>query len=287
MGMPVKNFIEKIREKYSTGNATEHSYRSALEALLQSSAPDVVALNEPKRVHCGAPDFIITRKDIPVGHCEAKDLHIGLAKMDEANEAQKIRYLKALPNLIYTNGLDFEFYKSGALVRNIRVGALVAGKIAVFPDQFETLQNQLAAFAAETPQSITSAKKLAEMMAGKAVLIKDIMGRAIKADANLQTELTGQYSAFKAHLIHDISIDEFADIYAETISYGMFAARLHDATPDTFSRAEALELLPKSNPFLRSLFGYIAGVDLDERIKWVIDELADVFRACDVIVFAV
>lgn len=281
--MFVQDYLTKVRAKYATGDATEHSYRSALEALFESSAPDIAALNEPKRVACGAPDFIITRKKIPVGHCEAKDLHVNLTKLEGANKAQKTRYLTALPNLVYTNGLDFEFYKSGELVRSISIGVLAGGKIDALPDHFETLENQLAAFAAEKPQSITSAKKLAEMMAGKAVLIKDIMGNALTHDIDKQliTELTGQYAAFKSHLIHDISVDEFADIYAETIAYGMFAARLHDTTLDTFSRQEALELLPKSNPFLRSLFGYIAGVDLDERIAWVIDELADVFQACD------
>ena len=75
----------------------------------------------------------------------------------------------------------------------------------------------------------------------------------------------------------------FADIYAETIAYGMFAARLHDKTRGTpFSRQKALELLPKSNPFLRALFTYIAGYDLDNRIAWIIDDLADVFQACNV-----
>jgi hypothetical protein len=274
-------YLEKVRRKFATGEATEHSYRSALEELFESIAPGIAALNEPKRVACGAPDFIVTRKAIPIGHCEAKDLHIDLGSMKDANLNQKKRYLKALPNLIYTNGLDFEFYRNGEIVRRISIAILADGKIEAIPAEFETLTNQLSAFAAEKPQTITSAKKLAEMMAGKAVLIKDIMGNALKADAMFNTELVGQYQAFKAHLIHDIDPDEFADIYAETIAYGLFAARLHDTSLDTFSRMEALELLPKSNPFLRSLFGYIAGVDLDDRIRWVIDELADVFQACD------
>ena len=87
--MSVNDFIAKVRAKYATGDATEHSYRSALEALLESSAPGIVALNEPKRVACGAPDFIVTRKNVPVGHCEAKDLPINLSAMDETNKAQK------------------------------------------------------------------------------------------------------------------------------------------------------------------------------------------------------
>ena len=94
--------------------------------------------------------------------------------------------------------------------------------------------------------------------------------------------LLGQYNTFREHLIHDISIGEFADVYAETIAYGMFAARLHDQTLSDFSRQEALELLPKSNPFLRSLFGYVAGHDLDDRIAWIINDLAKLFQATNV-----
>ncbi len=74
-----------------------------------------------------------------------------------------------------------------------------------------------------------------------------------------ETELASQYKAFREHLIHDITTEDFADLYAETIAYGMFAGRLHDEALETFSRQKALDLLPKSNPFLRSLFSYIAG----------------------------
>ena len=70
-------------------------------------------------------------------------------------------------------------------------------------------------------------------------------------------------------------------IYAETITYGMFAARLHDDTLDTFSRQEALEKLPKSNPFLRGLFQFIAGYDIPDRLRYVVDDLAEVLRASD------
>jgi hypothetical protein len=94
------------------------------------------------------------------------------------------------------------------------------------------------------------------------VLIKDVLSNALAADKELRTDLAEQLRAFREHLIHDITFEAFADIYAETIAYGMFAARLHDTTLETFDRQEALDLLPKSNPFLRSLFGYIAGPDL-------------------------
>ena len=277
----ISDFISRVQAVYKTGAATEHSYRSALETLFNALTDSVTALNEPKRVACGAPDFIIQRGEIIVGHAEAKDIGIGLRGMKDANKGQQDRYRAALPNLIYTNCLDWDFYRNGELIASVTIGDLLMG-IQPKPAQYEALENLLRDFIAQRPQTITSPRVLAEKMAGKAILIKDILGNALRADKDLQTELTGQFSAFKEHLIHDITPEDFSDIYAETIAYGMFAARLHDTSLDTFSRQEALELLPKSNPFLRSLFGYIAGPELDDRVKWVIDDLAAVFQAANV-----
>ena len=275
----VSDFIAKVQAVHKTGAATEHSYRSAFEALFASLG--VTALNEPKRVKCGAPDFIVSQGEIVIGHVEAKDLHIGIRGMKDNNKAQQDRYRAALPNLIYTNGLDWDFYRDGTLTASVTIADFVMGVIPK-TDQYEALENLLRDFIAQKPQTITSPRDLAERMAGKANLIKDVLRKTLADDEALQGELMVQYQAFKENLIHDITPEDFSDIYAETIAYGMFAARLHDTTLDTFSRQEALELLPKSNPFLRSLFSYVAGYDLDDRIVWIIDDLARVFQACDV-----
>lgn len=252
---PVSDFITKVQAVYKTGKATEHSYRSAYEALFTSLG--VNALNEPKRVKCGAPDFIISQGDIVVGHLEAKDLPIGIRGMRDANKAQQERYRAALANLIYSNGLDWDFYRDGERIASVTIADYVMG-VTPRPDQYETLENLLRNFIAQKPQTITDPKDLAKRMAGKANLIKDVFRNTLADDPDFQSTLSVQYRAFQENLIHDITADDFADIYAETIAYGMFAARLHDTTPDTFSRQEALELLPRSNPFLRSLFTYTA-----------------------------
>ena len=279
----VEEFIARVQRVHATGQATEHSYRSALESLFSGIAEGVTALNEPSRVECGAPDLVVFWQGIEIGHCEAKDLGVDLTRLKDANLAQKQRYLKGLPNLIYTNGLDFEFYREGELIRQISIAQRAGQTITPQPEFYPDLLSQLAAFVEARPSTIGTAKRLAELMAGKAVLIKDIMGRALVKDLERKqlTDIVGQYEGFKAHLIHDTTPADFADIYAETIAYGLFAARLHDDSPNSFSRAEALDLLPKSNPFLRSLFGYIAGTQLDDRIKWIIDDLCAVFRAAD------
>ncbi|MEM6890933.1 MAG: type ISP restriction/modification enzyme [Pseudomonadota bacterium] len=277
----ISDFVSKVQSVYKTGAATEHSYRSALEALLSGLEDDVTAINEPKRVACGAPDFIVQKDDVAIGHVEAKDIGIGLRGMKDANKAQQERYRKALPNLIYTNCLDWDFYRDGELVASLTIADLIMG-IQPNAERYDTLENLLKDFIAQRPQTITSPRDLAERMAGKAQLIKDVLRNTLKDKESPKTELVDQYEAFKENLIHDITPEDFADIYAETIAYGMFAARLHDTTLDTFSRQEVLELLPKSNPFLRSLFTFVAGYDLDDRIAWIIDDLARVFQACDV-----
>lgn len=275
----IGNFVSAIQETYATGQATENSYRSTIESLF--SRLGVKALNEPQRVDCGAPDFIILRGDIAIGHVEAKDLDVGIRSMKGSNKSQQERYKAALPNLIYTNALDWDFYRDGDLRASVTIADFFGGIIPK-PEQYETLRNLLGDFVSKTPQTITSPRDLAERMAGKAKLVKHVLHKALTDKEAAETELADQYTAFKENLIHDITHEGFADVYAETIAYGMFAARLHDPTPDSFSRQEALELLPKSNPFLRSLFTYIAGQELDERIVWIIDDLASVFQACDV-----
>jgi hypothetical protein len=284
--MDITGYLNEIRALAASGQATEHSYRPALERLFKSIDDDLTVINEPKRLtDVGAPDFVFNRNGVSVGWCEAKDLtkEITKFKVGDYSKEQKARYAKGLPNLIYTNGTDFEFIVKGEVTGFVQIADLIP-TLPARPDQFERLEMLLKDFASQTPISINTAKQLAEMMAGKAVIIKDIMGNALAADikAKENTDLVGQYQAFKTHLIHDITVADFADIYAETIAYGLFAARLHDDTIDTFNRAEALELLPKSNPFLRNLFVYIAGPNLDGRLKRMIDDLCDVFRACDV-----
>lgn len=281
--MNIEKYFADLIEVHDRGNATEHSYRANLQSLFDQIDPDIKAQNEPERLRdVGAPDFSFHKGDVIVGHAEAKKLGGDLkGYIKKEGKEQYNRYRKALPNLIYTDGLTFLFLKNGEIKHEVVIGQNMMGWESI-PDAFDALTNALKDFAAQRPQTIRSPATLAKLMSGKAALIKDILRESLVRDADNHTELVGQYMAFKEHLIHDITPGEFADIYAETVAYGLFAARLHDDTLEDFTRQEALDLLPKSNPFLRNLFGYIAGPSLDDRIKWIIDDLTDVFQACDV-----
>jgi hypothetical protein len=65
--MTISEYLSNITRLYKGGHATEHSYRADLQKLIESLVPNVQATNEPKHQRCGAPDYILTRKDIPVG----------------------------------------------------------------------------------------------------------------------------------------------------------------------------------------------------------------------------
>src|SRR5690606_36367887 len=231
---------------------------------------------------CGNPDYVLTKGKIPVGYIEAKD--IGKDLNSKQFKEQFTRYRNALENLIITDYLWFQFYQDGDMIQEIRIGEINQGKIVPLPEYFDCFESLMKDFAMYIGQTIKSSKKLAEMMAGKARLLQNTLENALTSDESIQanTSLSDQYKTFKNILIHDLKPAEFADIYAQTLAYGMFAARLHDSSLDNFSRQEAAELIPRSNPFLRKLFQYVAGFDIDERIKTTVDNLAEVFRATDV-----
>lgn len=277
--MPIANYINEINKRYKTGISREHSYRGDLQTLIEKLATGIIATNEPARIKCGAPDYVITKNNIPLGYIEAKDLDDDL---DNKNHKEQFdRYRNSLNNLIITNYLEFRFYRDGEKVTTVRIGHIENGKVVANTERFQEFNDLIVNFCAYRGQTIHSASKLAKMMAGKARLLADVIKNALNSDDNSYDNRTlqDQMTAFQKILISDISKEEFADVYAQTIAYGMFAGRLNDTSLENFSRQEACECIPKSNPFLRNLFSYIAGPTLDDRIKWIVDDLADVFVA--------
>ncbi|MBT6835650.1 MAG: N-6 DNA methylase [Bacteroidetes bacterium] len=284
--MTITEYINSINQRYKLGNATEHTFRGDLQQLIESLVPEIRATNEPKRQSCGAPDYILTKKDIPVGFIEAKDIGDPDLKGEKksGNKEQFDRYKASLSNIIFTDYIHFNLFLNEQFITQIAIGEVTEKGIKPIPENFPAFERFIKDFCIFIGQTIKSPKKLAEMMAGKARLLSDVIEKALTSDEthNEDSSLKEQMNAFKNFLIHDITPKGFADVYAQTIAYGMFAARLNDPTIENFSRQEAAELIPKSNPFLRKLFGHIAGPDIDDRIKWIVDSLVEIFLACNV-----
>ncbi|MBE9217922.1 type ISP restriction/modification enzyme [Dolichospermum flos-aquae] len=269
-------YFQEVNQVYQGQNATEHSYRPALKKLMESLDSGIQAINEPKRIACGAPDFVIKNGVLDVGHIEAKDIGVSLKKAEKT--AQMGRYFQALGNLILTDYLEFRWYVQGELKLSASLGTIDKNKkIKVDQEGMQEVDQLLQQFLLAKVPQITTPKDLAKRMASLAQLMRDAIKTALH-DVDKGGTLREQLESFQRVLIKDLTVEQFADMYAQTICYGLFAARCNTDNVQTFSRETAAFKLPKTNPFLRSIFGQIAGPDLDDRISWAVDNLARILQ---------
>ena len=272
-------YVGTIEKELAAGDATEHTHRPALKFLIEGLVPGVSATNEPKHIECGAPDFVIKKGPVTIGYIEAKDVGKSL---DEAEKTDQLkRYRESLTNFILTDYLEFRWYIDGERCFSARLGTPTKdGKIKRDKDGSQTVAELLSNFLAHTAEKVGAPKDLALRMARLAHMIRDLIVAAFKKEpegGNLHVQLT----AFRENLIPDLQVSYFADMYAQTIAYGLFAARCTAPDKKDFTRFDAAQNLPKTNPFLRKLFQHIAGYELDDRIAWLVDDLVQVLAQAD------
>ncbi len=281
----IRGFIKKAVLKHSGGSATELSYRSDLEELITVLGKKIVRpLNEARGTRkIGKPDITVIHSDnIAIGYLEAKDIGIPIRDFTGANKKQFDRYTENLDNLVYTNNLDWDFYRYGKRIYSISIGEYnkQTRKITLEQQKFGRLGDYLLDFLSLRPQSIKTPEELTEHMSRRTYMIRHTLNESMTGK-NRISSLQGEYTTVVDELIKGLSKDEFADMYAQTITYGLLAARLN-STPETFSRKELQYLLPKGYPFLSKLLLFIATEDLGEALSWAIDDLIGLYRAADV-----
>jgi hypothetical protein len=296
------DYIKEIRKNLDKGDSTEHTHRLALETILEACGKDIEATNEPRRIACGAPDFNITRKGVPLGHVETKDVGINLDEMERGKgpSGDQFKRYSTLPNWILTDYLEFRWYGAGEKRLTVRVADLDSkGKLKPVADGEERLTSLLTAFYDQPALTVGTAKELANRMAGMTRMIRDLILAALreeeeKADqvkiAVVRESMPGYGKqtnwlhewliAFRDTLIPDLNEHQFADMFAQTLAYGLFAARVHEPNKP-FSREAATVNLPRTNPFLRELFEQIAGVRMPDTIAWAVDDMVELLKHAD------
>ena len=275
-------YLESVAQTRRQGNATEHSYRPALKILLEAHFPGWEAVNEPVRQECGAPDFVVQKNGVALGYVEAKDIGVNLAT--EATSLQMKRYRAALPNLILTDYVEFRHYHyvdgASAQIAVAKIADSNFCKTATGADQLTALLKGFATVGESGRGESPTAERLAELMAGKARLFRDLVEKSTREE---NSELAGIHQGLREYLIRDLTLPDFADIFAQTATYGLFAARLESEKRGNpggrFNRLRAGELLPQTTPFLRRFFNAFAGADMDPRISWMADDIAEMFSA--------
>jgi hypothetical protein len=281
MHQNIQEYINSVLEQYNTGHALEHAYRPALQKLMLSFN-DIDAVNDPKKSEYGNPDMIFLKKSnkqLILGYAEAKDVTVAL---DKTMKTEQMRRYSGYDNLFLTNYLEFRFLKNGEITETINIAKIYNGVFTPIPDNYGTLADEIQAFLDSSPERIRSGKRLAIIMGAKARRIRDRINRKFNEQSSGNEELTKIYTVMKELLVHDLTLEKFADMYSQTLVYGLFVARYGDSTLLTFNRHEALDLIPISNPFLRDFFEHIAGNRFNKDLAVIVDELCEVFRVSDV-----
>ena len=284
MNKPLNAYLVSIATLTQRGDAREESCYPALKTLLEETAQaqgravQVTVL--PKPTEAGNPDFRIwDGLHQVIGYIEAKAPGAKLDLVETSEQLQ--RYLHTFPNVILTDFYEFRLYRQGNLVeRALLARPFIAQTLKVRPpaEQLEALQRLFETFFAFALPPTLTPEMLSVELARRTRFLRDQVIRPELAQG--QGSVYGFYQAFQKYLISGLTEDQFADLYAQTITYGLFAARTR--AQGAFNRQMAYSLIPSTIGILRDVFQFISLGKPSPQMEAIVDDIAAVLNAADV-----
>lgn len=292
----LEQYLRRLSAITQRGDATELSYYSALEdlfkkiAALQRRKIDITTL--PKRTEGGNPDFRVwDGKHKHVGYIEAKVPAEDLSVIERSEQLK--RYRSTFPNVLLTNFYEFRLYRDAELMDNVQIGRpFIAKKLGtVAPlENADKFMKLIAQFFDFSIPSLTTARALALELAKRTRFLRDqVIVEELREGK--QNDLLGFYEAFKKHLISSLTLEDFADLYAQTITYGLFIARHRfDTTPNLFEKGDtekafrrelAYKLIPKTLGILQDVFRFLSSSEPPQQLSVTSEDIAEVLAAAD------
>ncbi len=284
----LNQFYTAITAIANRGDAREESYYSTLEALFKGYAAqtgrkgiDVRTL--PKKTEAGNPDFRIWDGSNQItGYIEAKDP--SNTNLDAVEESEQLkRYRNTFPNLILTNFFEFRLYRNGDLVETVLAArSVITFKLNKVPpvEKGEELLNLFAKFFSFSMPRTFTAESLAVELAKRTRFMREIVEEQLQLEEKKGSgDLTGFYEAFRDYLIAHLNREDFADLYSQTVTYGLFAARTR--AKQDFSRKTAYDYIPNTIGILKEIFQFISLGTLPTQLEWIIDEIAQVLAVAE------
>lgn len=282
----IESYLREIKKIYEKGDTREESFYPILSDFLSSFSKkylnfDIDVRILPKQTEAGNPDIKIWKgKNEIIGYIEVKDLSKdNLTEIEKSEQLE--RYRKAFPNFILTNLFDFRLYRNGNLVDKMEIirsyDLLSLNVTQVTRSKEEELKNFFNKFFSfALPQSFTP-EEIAKALADKTKMLKWVVYSLLNEGEKF---LQGFYESFEKYLITGIGKDDFCDLYAQTLTYGLFTARLR--CKNEFDRREAFYVIPKTFGILRDIFRIISLEDIPEQMEWIIDDMAYLLAHVDV-----
>ena len=260
-------YQQNIQSTRAQSDATaELSLQPHLRTFLEKTAEflehEITVMSEPRRLEIGRPDFVVKSGLLPVGYIEAEAYGRDLDALTGHAQTQNERFIENLDNFILTNFVEFRLYAEGQR----RASAQITDESTA------SLENLVDLFLNADLAQIRSPE----------VLAKHLARRTRELQTQIATTLTDEdsgiyrmFSAFKELLLTTLTPDDFADMYAQTLTYGLFAARCTLPNGTNFSRHTAYAALPPSNPFLQQLFHQVASPNLEGNVTYILDDIAN------------
>lgn len=285
-----EQYLKDLLKAASHGDAREETYYPALKTFLEAYAESIGkkkinVTTLPKQTEAGNPDFRIwDGKQHIVGYIEAKDpKHEDLGAIEHTEQLQ--RYLATFPNVILTNFIEFRLYRDEKLVKKVSISdpyVLTELKHKLPLKNEDELLNLLEQFFLFSLPKVNTARNLAIELAKRTRFLRDeVITQELAEEKKTGKGLMhGFYQAFNKTLLHGLTTESFADLYSQTVTYGLFAARTRSG--DDFNRMVAYNHIPKTIGILRDVFKYISLGDLPKQMEWIIDDISEVLAVTDV-----
>mgnify|MGYP005645693115 CR=1 FL=1 len=282
----LRQYIKKILTVARRGDAREESYYPILKELLEglNDKRKIQVTSQPKKTEAGNPDFRVwDEKQRIVGYIEAKPPDRDLDDVEKTEQIK--RYKTTFPNFILTNFFEFRFYRNGSLIKKVRIAdpeAIYSFKGTPPIENSEEFKDLMEKFFSFSFPSITSAQVLAKELAKRTRFLRDevIAEELREEEKNGIKRILGFYEAFQKYLIRGLTKKQFADLYSQTITYGLFASRMR--CEGEFNRKLAYYDIPRSIGILREMFRFISLEDLPPQLEWIVDEICNVLANVDV-----
>ncbi len=280
-------YLKKLRET-PLDEHTEHTGRSALEALLnqfarEALAPGILVQHEPKRVaNKGAPDFKIKRQGMILGYVEVKEIGANLDRVLKSGQIAK--YRKLSDNIVLTDYLQFIRIDSAGKVldrQSLAFPSDLEGRtIRVSPEKAADTDKLLSAFFSAPPQGLQRAQQLALALATRSKLLRDYLVEELIRQEKAKTKgrLHALYDVFREQVFHELTVKEFADAFAQMLAYGLFLAKLNAGDDDIIALDNVRKFIPGSFRLIRELVRFLEEMQEAEydEAKWVIDEILSI-----------
>ena len=285
----LKQFATEVTGKFSLSSMRfnpEDQLKSPMSNLLEEVGKllhlDINSVTEiQEKELSGRPDFGVTVKSLLVGHIELKapEKSIEPSKF-KGNDKQQWEKFKNLPNLIYTNGSSWILYRTGERVgKAVKFSGDVSsdGAEAITSQNADALLSMFRDFLSWEPTVPSNPKALAEILAPICRLLRTDVLTALE---DPKSNLTTLAQDWRIYFFPDADDKQFADAYAQTLTYALLLAKFSGAVD--LSLTQAVKTIRKGHNLLADTLKILGDEAAREQIDVSLSLLERLISAIDI-----